>query len=335
MPCYHPLTAWRGEYNPSGKRKMVFSKSEAKDAGLDIKLPCGQCIGCRLERSRQWALRCLHESRLYQDNCFLTLTYDDSHLPADQALHKEHFQLFMKRLRKKFPLFKVRYLMCGEYGENSARPHYHACLFNFDFPDKVLWSEKQGTRLYVSEILNKVWGHGYCIIGDVTFQSAQYIANYILKKKSRQDSKMMEIISIMRYISYEYLEEQVEKHFRDDKAEYITMSRGGRDPKGKNLGGIGRQWYEKFKDDVYPSDFLVVNGQKVHPPKYYDSVYELEMPDDYKLLKEKRKSKLSYINSYAARLSGRNSDTENGTPGRLAIKEFIKKEKLKDFVRDF
>lgn len=82
MLCYSPLVAWRGERLPSGKRSVVFKKSDAVQSlsAFEIKLPCGQCIGCRLERSRQWAMRCVHEASLYEKNCFITLTYDDSHL---------------------------------------------------------------------------------------------------------------------------------------------------------------------------------------------------------------------------------------------------------------
>ncbi|MEO5355656.1 MAG: hypothetical protein H7835_21005, partial [Magnetococcus sp. XQGC-1] len=93
----------------------------------------GQCVGCRLERSRQWAIRVMHEASQHEHNCFITLTYNDDNLPANGSLNYRHFQNFMKRLRKYYVEFTVRFYMCGEYGENFARPHYHACIFAIMF----------------------------------------------------------------------------------------------------------------------------------------------------------------------------------------------------------
>jgi hypothetical protein len=117
-----------------GSVKFVSRNKKGVDGTLE--LPCGQCIGCRLERSRQWAMRCLHESSLYDRNAFVTLTYDDEHLPPGGSLNYPDFQRFMKRLRKnsKSP---IRFYMGGEYGESTLRPHFHVCLFGYDFPDKV------------------------------------------------------------------------------------------------------------------------------------------------------------------------------------------------------
>ena len=150
MPCYHPLKGFRSrEKNSSGKRSITFNHNQGY-TDMEITIPCGQCIGCRLERSRQWAIRCVHEASLYQDNCFITLTYSPEHLPKDNSLHKEHFQLFMKRLRKAFGQ-KIRYFHCGEYGENFSRPHYHACLFNVDFKDKELLKNFNGNKIYTKQ----------------------------------------------------------------------------------------------------------------------------------------------------------------------------------------
>lgn len=111
MPCYNPLQAYFA-FDPSGVKSVEFSNvaaahfragGDVRDLGDDIfQLPCGKCRGCRLEKSRQWALRIMHEASLYDDNCFVTLTYDDEHLPKDGSLVKKDFQLFMKKLRKKF-----------------------------------------------------------------------------------------------------------------------------------------------------------------------------------------------------------------------------------------
>ena len=136
MPCYRPIKGYRSRRlnAETGKRPVVFNP---RDGFYDqpVDLPCGQCIGCRLERSRQWAIRCVHEASLHERNCFITLTYRDECLPTNGSLDLDAFQKFMKRLRRRFGE-GVRFFHCGEYGENFGRPHYHAILFNLDFSDK-------------------------------------------------------------------------------------------------------------------------------------------------------------------------------------------------------
>ena len=143
MPCYHPLQA---EFRllASGKKELHFRSYTAEraqkafelgvphDYSNIVKLPCGRCMGCRLERARQWAMRCVHESFLYEKNCFLTLTYADDHLPSDGSVNRRVLQLFLKRLRRAYPDAVIRYFGCGEYGEELGRPHYHLCIFFFD-----------------------------------------------------------------------------------------------------------------------------------------------------------------------------------------------------------
>lgn len=251
MTCYHPLEAYRfGTFNKeTGKWKPTFRKSEAHFFGnpeIDyIRLPCGQCFGCRLERSRQWAIRCVNESQLHERNCFITLTYDDEHLPSDGSVHVDHFQKFMKRLRKKFGS-GIRFFHCGEYGELNNRPHYHAILFGFDFPDKYYWSISVGNRLYRSPTLEQLWPFGHSLIGDVTFESAAYVARYVMKKVNG---------------------EQAEEHYQGRKPEYITMSR---------RPGIGYDWLMQYHQDVYPNDYIVLrDGIKCRPPKFYDRIWDI------------------------------------------------------------
>ena len=126
MACFHPVIGFRAKYpNPdSGRTPLVFSARDAADPDDPLKIPCGRCIGCRLERSRQWAIRCVHEASLYERNCFITLTFSPEHFPKDRSLNKRDFQLFIKRLRKKFGP-GVRYFHCGEYGEQCVN-----CGFN-------------------------------------------------------------------------------------------------------------------------------------------------------------------------------------------------------------
>jgi len=261
MPCFNPLQGWRSKVaNSSGRRGIVFNKNHGfKD--LPVELPCGQCMGCRLEKSRQWAVRCVHEASMYDNNCFITLTYSNENLPADGSLHKKHFQDFMKRLRKKYPTQPpgIRFFHCGEYGEQFNRPHYHACLFNFDFNDKELFAIRDDNRLYVSEALSSLWPFGYCVIGDVTFESAAYVARYITKKVTG---------------------EKAADHYGDLQPEYATMSR---------RPGIGKYWYDKFKSDLFPHDKVIVRGKECTIPDYYYSLLEKDDEMLNKKLKAIRK----------------------------------------------
>lgn len=259
MPCYTPLSAYRTrddklEYN-------ITFNPENPNIIYPQQLPCGQCIGCRLTRSRNWAVRCMHEAQMNEKNCFLTITYNEENLPEGGTLNHEHFQLFMKRLRKKFPSSiygKIRYYMCGEYGENLGRPHYHACIFNFDFTDKIHWrTTKAGNKLYTSETLNKLWqGKGYCIIGDVTFESAAYVARYITKKMTGP---------------------KADEYYSGRKPEYNISS-----------NGIGKSWIEKYHKDVYPHDEMIMRGKKFKPARYYDKYYEKKFPNEFLDIKQDR-----------------------------------------------
>lgn len=268
MPCYHPLRGYRsGKLNPSGKRSIVFNRRDGVGEVGEVTVPCGQCVGCRLERSRQWAIRCVHEASLHEHNCFVTLTYSDEFLPHGGSLVKSDFQNFMKRLRKgiadgKAPgMGKVRYFHCGEYGDRLGRPHYHALLFGFDFPDKQIWTTRKGHPVWRSSWLEELWSLGQSELGSVTFESAAYVARYVLKKRTGEGAK-------------EHYEAVVEEtgEVVDRTAEYVTMSRGGR---VKGAHGIGAPWFAKFGEEVYPDDEVIVRGRAVKPPKYYDNLYEI------------------------------------------------------------
>lgn len=292
MACFFPLRGYRsGKLNASGKRSIVFNPREGIGKIGEVKIPCGQCVGCRLERSRQWAMRCVHEASLYERNCFLTLTVADEHLSADRSLDKSLFQKFMKRLRKRYPHEKIRYFHCGEYGELYGRPHYHVCLFNFDFPDKYYWTQRKSFPVWRSNSLEDLWPLGNSEIGSVTFESAAYVARYIMKKITGP---------------------LADEHYGSRIPEYVTMSRGGRKRDG-NLGGIGAQWFEKFGSEVYPSDFVVMRGKVMKPPKFYDSRYELIDGDGaLEVARERRRKR---------RL-------EDETPERLIVREKVTRARL-------
>lgn len=306
MPCYHPITAWRAkERNANGRKPMVFSPKQAEDPDRPELIACGQCVGCRLDRSRQWAIRCVHEASLYENNCFITLTFNDNSLMQRDnpySLEVRDYQLFMKRLRKKYSNKKIRFFHCGEYGEKYGRPHYHACLFNFDFPDKSLWSIQNGNRLYTSQSLQELWPYGFSTIGDVTFESAAYVARYIMKKVTGKQQES----------HYQLVDGETGEYLGQKKPEYITMSR---------KPGIASAWFDKYSEDCYPKDFITLNGVKMNVPKYYDKLLEKTRPYEFDEIKQKRLE---------------NSDRfwDNNTPERLIVREKVQLKRLEKLPRN-
>lgn len=266
MPCFRPLYGYLAkDATEAGKYPIVFSPRKALGVDVIRQIPCGRCYGCLLERSRQWAMRCVHEASLYEKNCFITLTFNDWSVPGDGSLDLSIFQKFMKRLRKKFGS-GVRYFHCGEYGELLQRPHYHACLFNFDFSDRVLWSVRNGVKLYRSADLESLWVNplngvslGFSTVGDVTFDSAAYVARYCVKKVFGHDAP---------------------DHYGDLKPEYVSMSR---------RPGLSSGFFDKWKDDIYPHDYVVINGFKCKPARFYDNKYDLTNHNEMVNIKTNRK----------------------------------------------
>lgn len=261
MACYYPIPAYR-MFDGS----VSFKKRG--DIVSDLQLPCGQCIGCRLERSRQWAVRCMHEASLHEQNCFITLTYDDEFLPVDGGLRVRDFQLFMKRLRKHFFSQRVRFFHCGEYGDLNRRPHYHAILFGVDFDDKIAANDCL-SPLYISPVLRQLWPYGMSTVGAVSFESAAYVARYSLKKITGPNAEL----HYQRVIPETGEIVQI-------SPEYVTMSR---------RPGIGRGWIDKFHSDVYPSDEVIINGHSSRPPRFYDNFLDVHnglLLDDIKFKRE-------------------------------------------------
>lgn len=300
MACYNPLKAvLRG--GKTGKRELVFKGAKDSRNENVLDLPCGKCVGCKKEYTRQWAVRCVNEASLYESNCFITLTYDEEHLPYGGSLDKDEFTLFMKRLRKKCGN-GIRFYQCGEYGEKLLRPHHHLILFNYDFEDKILYSENNGNRLYISKSLTDLWKNGFTSIGSVSVQSVSYVARYVMKKIHG---------------------EEADEHYNGLVPEYTTMSR---------RPGIGKRWYEKYKYDIYPEGEMVVDGRKCKPPRYYDSLYEKEDPEEFKKLKEERKKKSENMLTTDFFLGKKIKVSENDSY-RLAVKEFCTKYELEKLKR--
>lgn len=261
MPCYSPLRAWQ-----QAKGLPPVFKPPSHGIWPELKLPCGQCVGCRLEYSRQWAMRCLHESKMHKSNCFLTLTYSDEHYPYAGNLVYRDFQLFMKRLRKRFPDTPIQYYMCGEYGDLTKRPHFHAVIFGLDFADKRFFkSAGNEGSLYTSAVLDGLWGKGHCMIGDVTFESCAYVARYVMKRVNNDLAYF--VYAAIDPITGEII--QLEPEFT-----HMSLKRP-----------IGKSWFDRYQSDVYPHDHVIVRGKAMKPPKYYDTLLGRE--DEAELIRVK------------------------------------------------
>lgn len=294
MTCYHPLLAYRED------GKVVFNKPFPLAKGFN--LPCGQCIGCRLKYSQEWAVRLMHENQMHDQSCFVTLTFSPESLQAREnpnSLDKSEFQRFMKRLRKQYGK-KIRFFHCGEYGEENKRPHYHAILFGVDFEDKELFKVRDEIRLYTSEKLAKLWPYGFVTLGQVSLESCAYVARYVTKKITGKDAEN-------HYIYWDPLTGEG----TPIQPEYATMSR---------KPGIGKEWFDKYKSDVYPHDYVVVKKHKIRPPRYYD---KLLTEEELAKIKIKRQEELPEV-----------IDQYDENMDRLWVQEAVKEERLKILIRE-
>lgn len=301
MPCYHPLTL----------------KPDPKRVGQIHTVPCGRCIGCKLERSRQWAVRLMHEAQLHERTSFITLTYKTGNLPHQRAtssqsltvaraspplaraphsekstyvhyatshddpdagasLSRGDLQLFTKRLHmaatRKFGQ-GIRYFACGEYGDQTQRPHYHLAVYGEDFADDrhFYQTSKTGLTLWRSKRLAELWTYGDADIGELTFESAAYMARYITKK----------ITGDKAHEHYKRIDADGNEYWI--VPEFSVMSR---------RPGIGKNWIDKYRDSVYPHDRVILTrGDKripTRPPRYYDNQLKDKNQAEYDLVKTNR-----------------------------------------------
>lgn len=297
MPCYHLILAGRGPVNSAGKRPLVFGENVAR-CNETLYVPCGRCIGCRLEFSRQWAVRMMHEAKMHDDNMFLTLTYDEENCPSDYSLSKDVFQRFMKRYRKLCGA-GIRFYACGEYGEKYLRPHYHACIFGHDFADKQPFTVSSGKPVYCSESLAKLWPFGRAYIAEFSFETAAYVARYVTKKVSGAPAEEV----------YQRVSDTTGEIWQVEP-EFSLMSR---------RPGIGKAWFERYSSDVYPHDRVINDGFPMKPPRFYDYLYEMEKPDEFDLIKRKRV------------LDNLDRNEQNMKRGRLQQREEFARCKFKTF----
>nr|WAE43466.1 MAG: replication initiator protein [Microviridae sp.] len=318
MPCYNPLTAWQSPQKGLAKRPLHFQKIQGY---TEIQIPCGQCIGCKLERSRQWAVRCVFEASMHEENSFLTLTFNDENLPHDKSLNKKTMQLFIKKLRKNISVAakkkqitnkKIKYYLCGEYGEvckncgksklkcicnnyqpTLGRPHYHVCLFNHDFPDKTYLTTQNKVDYFISEELERLWPYGFHTIGELNFETAAYTARYCTKKITGNKSR---------------------NHYGGKRPEFVAMSL---------KPAIGSSWFETYKSDVLSTDKIIIrNGLTCKPPKYYDILTARKDPLLMERIKDNRKKNAA-------------ANAADNTRARLLVKQQIKLNKTKTLQRTY
>lgn len=267
MACFKPLSVWQDTGNTNS---ITFVRDTSKPQ-LPSKLPCGQCIGCRLDSRTDWCTRLLHESQLHVHAMFVTCTYAPEHLPEHETLVKQHPRSFIRAIRQHLSrngLGKIRYFTAAEYGDQTKRPHYHILIFGHWFNDLKPYSGTGQHTLYMSDTLNNLWGKGSVIVGSVTPSSINYCTGYVTKKLTgdfslqayqRVDTETGEVVQV--------------------EPEFMTMS---------TRPGIGFGFYEKFTSDFYPSDSCIVAGTPRKVPKYYDRKHGEVKPEQLEQIKLSR-----------------------------------------------
>lgn len=291
-------------------------------------IPCGKCIGCRLEYSRDWATKGIYEAEMHKDNWFLTITYDNEHLPiGDPVIDPEtgeekeplnsgtlkaaDFTNFIKKVRtyyeRKYNHKGIRFMGCGEYGSQSARSHYHSIMFNMPIPvEQMRFHEYNENHepMYRCIELEKIWGKGMIVAAEVNWNTCAYVARYITKKVGMPTDK-----DYYKKLGIE--------------PEFFRMSR---------KPGIGREYFEKHKDEIYKDDKVIIQKYKgglmrIKPPKYYDKLYDLENHEKMEEIKEKRKKDQENISKVKFH------QTTVYKKQQLKLEEDIKKSQSKALIR--
>lgn len=266
MRCTSPRTVG---FQSDGKT-LCWSSTKYSKEYATFQLPCGKCIACRLEYARQTAIRCVHEASMYEENSFITLTYSDEHLKNNKLNYRD-FQLFVKKLRSYISESdydenkKIGIFVSGEYGDKTKRPHWHAIIFNWRPSDCVyLRTTDRGDRIFSSPLLDKLWSFNDPIqkpneIGEVTIQSAGYVARYATKKLS---------------------------HGSDSSHDYQPIS------KRSSKHAIGKKWLEKYWPDVFNHGYVELNGIKMSIPRYYEKWFKKHHPERWKDYVTQTKTKI-------------------------------------------
>lgn len=307
MTCFKPITAWkqtRADLDIPAKdyyelKKISFREVKGREK---IEIPCGNCLGCRLDHANMWATRIYMESKLWKKCCFITLTYNNKNLPINKnglpTLVKKDLQDFMKRLRYHHkgneewihPLTgeyenPIRYFACGEYGPKGGRPHYHIAIFNWEPRDLVLYKQnKHGDGIFKSKNLMEIWGKGFVTVEELNFNTAAYIARYVQKKAGIQPQKREYTGNYTQELKIDERNGNIFTHFKKEvkkitypqEKEFIVMSRGV---------GIGRVYWEQNKEKIKRNKGILLKIKdhvKLKPiPRYFKKLWESENYEEY------------------------------------------------------
>lgn len=284
MSCFRPVTAVRDPV--SGKLRVG-----GRGGVWTHELPCGRCIGCKLDRARAWSIRITHEAMCWDCNYFVTLDYAPEFLKS-WSLQYPDFQGFMRRLRRKGP--GIRFFVAGEYGKQYRRPHWHAILFNLVLSD----AEELQNGTFRSSYLESVWDRGNCVVGRVTPESAAYVAGYTQSKAYGKPE------------AYEDLVDPDTGEVSSRRPEFCQMSR---DP------GIGGYWWQKFSGDLFPMDKAIQEGKEYKVPRYY-----------YEKLKKEDPRKAEEV-AYGRYVRAEAVDPDESSPERRAVRETVAEARVRFF----
>lgn len=267
--------SWQSSYVDS------VSKRASKIVREFIEIPCGNCLQCRIDYTKQWADRCMLEMKNHESSYFLTVTYDDDHVPKSgtkqfdsdtgeyiglkydgecMSLRKKDLQDFFKRLRKNSKQ-KIRYYACGEYGDDTCRPHYHIIAFGLKLDDLVpLGNPNQRGCYYSSKLLDECWPNGKIIVAEATYETCAYTARYVMKKLKGKSADFYKLYDI--------------------EPEFVVMSR---------RPGIGREFYDDNKRKFIDYSSIAVgdsNGShNIKPSRYFKSLLEIDFPEEWEAKK--------------------------------------------------
>lgn len=278
--------AWKYNLEHHRAYRLVCSNSrkidvEAAFKGYSYKIievPCGNCINCRLDYSKDWANRCHFEALQYEFNWFLTLSYDDEHIVKGKygngTLVPAHYTKFMHDLRqvfeRKFGFKGIKMFGCGEYGELSARPHLHIILFNCPIPDLTInfndgkgqlskHYDSRGVPYYYSHLIKDLWPYGFITLADCNWNTSAYVSQYVLKKqKGKEGAKFYKELGIV--------------------PPFVRMSKG-----------IGLEYYLQNKNSLASNPSLFVPREHKKPlecgiPRYYKEKLKEDGLIDYEAM---------------------------------------------------
>ena len=270
VACNKPITGWKER----GSGKLAFTPHDGTfGRDVEITVPCRQCRGCRLDQARDWSIRMYHEAQCHKENSFVTLTYNEAHLPPYGSIRYQDVQKFLKRLRKETGK-KFLYYAAPEYGDSNGRPHYHLCMFGIDFShDRYQWARRSGRQYYRSNTLERCWPFGFSDVSDFSYGAAQYVAKYVFKKRTGEEGNK-------RYSTTD-----------PETGELIEL-----EPEQARMSlkpAIGFTWFKRNYKEIFPTDNVAVNGTQKPVPEYYDRLWQSICPTGMEFVKRQRRKEAS------------------------------------------